>query len=717
MVRRPEPPWAGGLNRQVRRPEPPGPVVASHRSELRAQLFSCEHLRDAAVLASSYVTQLFWCEQLRDATVRSYVTLLSLDFDFASLACLDALFAILKCNTMLIATFLGPVDLGKARAGGSSTDASAFWDLLDPPMRSRVVATGFGNYASGLHRTQPRFPPAMHYALMERWNDCTNSFIFGFGEMTLTPTDFIAITSLGFDGEAVPLDARYQTAALGVELVGTLLGVPTRTRYTAQGYVSYEVVYKFWAERILTRLAAWRELPADARPATPAYTREERDQAARSYDWASLTLAHLYHGLDVWTRGSGESNWQFLRPLEVWAYEYRIYPGGLESDTSTEARALADLFLSPWEGDAWEAYPPRALAEALTRSRVLLHGYWVDRYFLGERVLEIRVATAHRRVPAAPPRHMCILEGMTPEDRLLEYDGFPADAYLIPGDYASYLTTRLQARLPAERRRHRTPAFYRAQAEADAPTGPTGAVLVDVPFPPGMEVALDPTLGLGPAIAIPVDLRQAPPQLQLDPEHATHIHPMNQLVWLKYFKDLKLDHSFLSWLVMYFNPNTMVFQFEDSEVTPTYEEMCAVMSHHPEQDETPALPPGPRYDLTEVAALCPVYLPDGIDSDQGLPLEPFLTRVLSMDANPSWVLGLLFPIAEYSGGSVNTIGSGLPEEVVLAEAEWEERMCAMLNIWDDCVSDEEEKMPVKIEIEKSITVKVADVPEDEDEQL
>ncbi|KDP33200.1 hypothetical protein JCGZ_12722 [Jatropha curcas] len=53
------------------------------------------------------------------------------------------------------------------------------------------------------------------------------------------------------------------------------------------------------------------------------------------------------------------------------------------------------------------------------------------------------------------------------------------------------------------------------------------------------------------------------------------------------------------------------------------------------------------------------------------------------------------------------IGSGLPEEVVLVEAEWEERICAMLNIWDECSSDEEEKMPVKIEIEKSITVKVA----------
>ncbi|KDP28971.1 hypothetical protein JCGZ_19664 [Jatropha curcas] len=38
----------------------------------------------------------------------------------------------------------------------------------------------------------------------------------------------------------------------------------------------------------------------------------------------------------------------------------------------------------------------------------------------------------------------------------------------------------------------------------------------------------------------------------------------------------------------------MVFRFEDSEVTPTYEEICVMMGHHPEQDETPALPPGPR---------------------------------------------------------------------------------------------------------------------------
>ncbi|KDP30155.1 hypothetical protein JCGZ_18116 [Jatropha curcas] len=334
----------------------------------------------------------------------------------------------------------------------------------------------------------------MRCALMDRWNDCTHSFIFGFGEMTLTPVDYTTITGLGFDGPVAPLDARYQTAALGVELVRTLLGVPTRTRYIAQGYVSYEVVYRFWVEWIRSRLAAWRELPADARPAAPAYMREERDQTASpavlvclrdlgrvgSYDWASLALAHLYHGLDVW------------------AYEYRIYPGGPRGDAAADGRwiprylaqchhtfsssedphywrcylndrTLADLLLTPWEGDAWEAYPARAV-----------------------------VLTAQRRVPDAPPHHMCLLEGMTPKDLLEEYDGSPADVHLTAGDYTSYFTTRLQARLPEvreyiqERRRHQTPAYYKAQAEAEAEAaaqvGPTGAVLGDVPFPPGMEV-------------------------------------------------------------------------------------------------------------------------------------------------------------------------------------------------------------------------------------
>ncbi|KDP30357.1 hypothetical protein JCGZ_18186 [Jatropha curcas] len=59
----------------------------------------------------------------------------------------------------------------------------------------------------------------MRYALMERWNDCTHTFVFGFGEMTLTPVDYAAITGLRFTGPDPPLDARYQTATLGAQPV------------------------------------------------------------------------------------------------------------------------------------------------------------------------------------------------------------------------------------------------------------------------------------------------------------------------------------------------------------------------------------------------------------------------------------------------------------------------------------------------------------------
>ncbi|KDP28927.1 hypothetical protein JCGZ_19701 [Jatropha curcas] len=56
-------------------------------------------------------------------------------------------------DTDAMRSFQSEVDLGKAQAGGFSADASAFWDLLDPPMRSRVVVARFSDYASGLRRT------------------------------------------------------------------------------------------------------------------------------------------------------------------------------------------------------------------------------------------------------------------------------------------------------------------------------------------------------------------------------------------------------------------------------------------------------------------------------------------------------------------------------------------------------------------------------------
>ncbi|KDP23077.1 hypothetical protein JCGZ_01170 [Jatropha curcas] len=464
----------------------------------------------------SCVTQLFLREQLRDAALRdAAVEVWGATVEVHGASVLRTpYFEQLRGAAVKVSGAASEVrdaavlqvDLGKAHAGGSSFDAMAFWDLLDPPMRARVVTAGFGDYAAGLHRTQPRFQPTMRYALMEWWNDCTHTFLFGFGEMTLTPVDYAGIAGLRFAGPVAPLDARYQTAMLGAQLVRSLLGVTTQTGYTMQGCVSYEVVYRFWAERIRTRLAAWRELPVEAQPAAPAYTREERDQAARSFLFYIIPSQLL-----CTSQNKGDS------AVLVWAYEYRIYPGGPRDDTPVDSRqiprylahchhtyastedpeywrsflndrALSDLLLTPWEGEAWRTYPGHEVAELYTRSRLLLQGYWLDRYFLGERVCDIQAAPAQRRVP-----------------------------------HVIFLCDSSQ-----ERKKHKTATHYRAEAAAEAeaaaaPAGPAGVVLGDVPFPADMEVVLDPGLGLGSGIIIPAYLRHAPPPPQLDPEHATHV--------------------------------------------------------------------------------------------------------------------------------------------------------------------------------------------------
>ncbi|KDP39448.1 hypothetical protein JCGZ_03730 [Jatropha curcas] len=112
---------------------------------------------------------------------------------------------------------------------------------------------------------------------------------------------------------------------------------------------------------------------------------------------------------------------------------------------------------------------------------------------------------------------MCLLEGLTREDIEVEYRGFSANDFLSAGDFPTYFSSRMQARFPEifeytqERKTHKTAAHYRAEAAAEAgavvaPARPVGIVSGDVPLPPGMEVVLDPDLGLGSGIIIPADL-------------------------------------------------------------------------------------------------------------------------------------------------------------------------------------------------------------------
>ncbi|KDP24036.1 hypothetical protein JCGZ_27074 [Jatropha curcas] len=162
--------------------------------------------------------------------------------------------------------------------------------------------------------------------------------------------------------------------------------------------------------------------------------------------------------------------------VAVWSYEYCIYPGGPSGDSPIESRRiprylahchhtyasgedpeywrsflndreLSDLSLEPWDCEAWRTYPGREVAELHNRSRLLMRGYWADRYFLGERVFDTPITPSWWRVPHAPPRHMCLLEGLTQEDLEVEYRGFSANDFLSAGDFPSYFASRMQARL------------------------------------------------------------------------------------------------------------------------------------------------------------------------------------------------------------------------------------------------------------------------------
>ncbi|KDP25891.1 hypothetical protein JCGZ_23739 [Jatropha curcas] len=227
-------------------------------------------------------------------------------------------------------------------------ETSRMRDFQTEARPARVVAAGFGDYAAGLRRTQPRFP--MRDALMERWNDCTHTFVFRFGKMTLTPVDYAAITGLRFTGPVPPLDALYQTATLGAQLVRSLLGVTTQTRYGHTSTVSIRVV-------------------------------------------RAVTLLPSLGGF-----------------LVIWPIAITLMP-------------VARILSIGGASLTTESCPMRWLS-CHTRSRLLMRGYWADRYFLEERVYDTPVAPAQRRVPHVPPRHICLLEGLTREDLEVEYRGF-----------------------------------------------------------------------------------------------------------------------------------------------------------------------------------------------------------------------------------------------------------------------------------------------------
>ncbi|KDP23829.1 hypothetical protein JCGZ_00105 [Jatropha curcas] len=90
---------------------------------------------------------------------------------------------------------------------GKSSDntyaAGEWFDRLLPRVQDRVREVGFDHFVDTLPRMQGRIVLTSIMALMERWMDTTHIFHLSFGEMTITPVDFVAITRLPFKGRSV----------------------------------------------------------------------------------------------------------------------------------------------------------------------------------------------------------------------------------------------------------------------------------------------------------------------------------------------------------------------------------------------------------------------------------------------------------------------------------------------------------------------------------
>ncbi|KAI8568229.1 hypothetical protein RHMOL_Rhmol02G0182400 [Rhododendron molle] len=92
------------------------------------------------------------------------------------------------------------------RGFGRPCSSLALYEGLPPRVRELVDTAGFREFIQTL--TVPvRNDHAILVALGERWRDTSNTFHLPPGEMTVTPTDFAAITGLRVGGDPIPFDS------------------------------------------------------------------------------------------------------------------------------------------------------------------------------------------------------------------------------------------------------------------------------------------------------------------------------------------------------------------------------------------------------------------------------------------------------------------------------------------------------------------------------
>ncbi|KAI8572216.1 hypothetical protein RHMOL_Rhmol01G0180900 [Rhododendron molle] len=170
---------------------------------------------------------------------------------------------------------------------GGSANSLKYFKELPRRVRELVEEAGFGPFIQLL--TAVMVDHAVMTALAERWWDTTNTFHFRFGEMTVTPLDFAAITGLRVGGEPIPFDPSIDLDDAALEwFLGRVL------RHS--GGVARSRVHL-------------------------AYLAPGGSEAASDSAQAVFALCTLYCFLGAASRGVGDTIGGYWRVIELWAYE------------------------------------------------------------------------------------------------------------------------------------------------------------------------------------------------------------------------------------------------------------------------------------------------------------------------------------------------------------------------------------------------------------
>ncbi|KAH7845092.1 hypothetical protein Vadar_014966 [Vaccinium darrowii] len=398
------------------------------------------------------------------------------------------------------------------------------------PLTQRSMG-GYGGSASSL---------AYYRALPSRVRALVDAF--GFGEMTITPLDFAAITGLRVGGEPIPFDSELylDTAAVEHYLGRRPGGIEPGVRYTvlvsfwdhepgseeearqmARAYLLYLFGASLFPNRQGVVHLGW--LPA-----------LESLETAGRFNWGGAGLCTVYCFLGCMCRGVGTSLGGYWRVLEVWAYEVLgvFAPANSHSNEDVLPRAekwgseyigagdhkgdlrTFRLFLDSTTGDrvrwnVWHRMHKDYLVRSreLTQSRVLLECPYGWRWYLGDRVSRQSLGIDHFRVPSPLPPLVQRTEEYTRAE--IERYTVPTEVIFSPSiDYEGYLSTHLAYGLDMENRLRAGPALPELRREIEVVTVDGALGVVTVPH-------ITPTVTLA-TTEIPVEWAVASYQLAQD---------------------------------------------------------------------------------------------------------------------------------------------------------------------------------------------------------